>query len=679
MQFYKITAIMGGTDNEEYQEKKKRRPGNNGVLYDLGRLCERYTESFIDKGYLFVSNGQYDNDCNMGMVTREDLDVEFIATQFFLKAKVELSSLSVKEITLKELNQMLNDADRYDYIESDEDVLREFNLAPIANSRRSNRFGNYFDEDIIRESENETIYKLANTYFTRESFIPELDRIFMNKQDKYIVGHPVDYIIESDDERTQEGIKKLLLQALFNAKRINNRRYAEVDFDGTSDFSKTWIDALYSSCVGGAIVLTIGESEENDEEEISADYYYLEDLCTIIRRYSSDVLTILSMPRECNSLRLKIFEYIGSLSFIEIKEELAFNDEAVAYLKKRAKEYKIRVDKKLISSIEAERGYLVPELNGIFDEWYNQKLKNTIFSQYKDVSCAKNEMKNEKVKGNAYDELNSMIGLTSAKKVITQALDCYKAQKIFKDKGLKEDSFCNHMIFTGNPGTAKTTVARLFARILKDNQVVSKGQIIEVGRGDLVGKYVGWTAPTIKKKFKEASGGVLFIDEAYSLVDDRNGSYGDEAINTIVQEMENHRDDVIVIFAGYPDKMEGFLDKNPGLRSRIAHYVNFEDYDTDELCQIAEFIAAKKGLCFDDQAKNKIKGIMEQARTQEDFGNGRYARNLVEKAKMAQNSRLVHMDYESVTNEDIKRICEEDIEAPVTSKKTTNQIGFVTA
>ena len=125
--------------------------------------------------------------------------------------------------------------------------------------------------------------------------------------------------------------------------------------------------------------------------------------------------------------------------------------------------------------------------------------------------------------------------------------------------------------------------------------------------------------------------------------------------------------------------MEGFLDKNPGLRSRIAHYVHFEDYDTDELCQIADLVAAKKGLSFDEQAKNKIRGIMEKARTQEDFGNGRYARNLVEKAKMAQNSRLVHMDYEAVTNDDVKRICEEDIEAPVVSKKTTKQIGFITA
>ncbi len=677
MQFYKITALIKQNDTEDNNQNngRSRRPGTDAKIYNLARKCERYTADFIDKGYLFVSSGQYD-DFNMGMVIRADLDIEYLVSKFFSKNKIEYDSLKIKETTLREFNHMLGEADRFNFIESDEDILREFDLDNIANGRRWPRCDIYYDEDIIRDMDNEVIYKLAGTYFTRDSFLPELDRIFASKQKKYILGHPVDYMIESDDERTQEGMKKLLLQALYNSRRINNRRYAEIEFNGTLEFSKIWVEALYNSCVGGAVILNMELSGEDDEDEISADYYFLEDLCNVIRRHSSDVLTIISMPRESTRLRLKIFEYSGMLSFVEIKEKLAFNEEAVSYLKNRAKEYKIRSDKKLTSRIEDEHGYLIPELNGIFDEWYNSKLKSTIYSQYKEIGYSKIEVNNKKVKGNAYDELNSMIGLESAKKVINQALDCYKAQAIFKDKGLKVDSFCNHMIFTGNPGTAKTTVARLFSRILKDNQVISKGQIIEVGRGDLVGKYVGWTAPTIKRKFTEASGGILFIDEAYSLVDDRSGSFGDEAINTIVQEMENHRDDVIVIFAGYPDKMEGFLDKNPGLRSRIAHYIHFDDYNTDELCKISELIAEKKGLFFDDLAKTKIRGIMENVRTQEDFGNGRFARNLVEKAKMAQNSRLVHMNYEDVTGDDIKRICEEDVEVPISPRKISKTIGF---
>ena len=244
---------------------------------------------------------------------------------------------------------------------------------------------------------------------------------------------------------------------------------------------------------------------------------------------------------------------------------------------------------------------------------------------------------------------------------------------------MKNDHPAMHMIFTGNPGTAKTTVARLFARIMKENNLLSKGNLIEVGRGDLVGKYVGWTAPTIQKKFKEAQGSVLFIDEAYSLVDDRDGSFGDEAINTIVQEMENHRNDVVVIFAGYPDKMESFLQKNPGLRSRIAYHVPFSDYDTESLCEIAKLIAKQKGLKFTKEAFEKLYGLFDAARTGSDFGNGRFVRNVIEKAKMAQATRLLTMDFDSVGSKDITTITSEDIELPKASTKPkTKQIGFCT-
>jgi SpoVK/Ycf46/Vps4 family AAA+-type ATPase len=163
-----------------------------------------------------------------------------------------------------------------------------------------------------------------------------------------------------------------------------------------------------------------------------------------------------------------------------------------------------------------------------------------------------------------------------------------------------------HMVFTGNPGTAKTTVARLFARIMRENGLLSRGHLVEVGRSDLVGKYVGWTAPAVQKKFKEASGGVLFIDEEYSLATENAGSFGEEAINTIVQEMENRRDELVVIFAGYPDEMEKFLQSNPGLRSRIAFHVPFADYGTEELCQIAKYQASKLELRLTDDAVEKV-------------------------------------------------------------------------
>ena len=200
---------------------------------------------------------------------------------------------------------------------------------------------------------------------------------------------------------------------------------------------------------------------------------------------------------------------------------------------------------------------------------------------------------------------------------------------------------------------------------------------MEVGRSDLVAKYVGWTAKTVQEKFKAAMGGVLFIDEAYALADDRGGSFGDEAINTIVQEMENRREDLVVIFAGYPDEMEKFLDKNPGLRSRIAFHVPFSDYSADELCAIAKLIGKKKGVSFSEAAVKKLRAVFEAAQLQPDFGNGRYARNAVEQAKMNMASRLLTTDLAAVTKETLTTIEEADIDLPTVKKAVrTNVIGF---
>ena len=212
---------------------------------------------------------------------------------------------------------------------------------------------------------------------------------------------------------------------------------------------------------------------------------------------------------------------------------------------------------------------------------------------------------------------------------------------------------------------------------MKENGLLPRGDLYEVGRADLVGKYVGWTAKIVKERFRQAKGGVLFIDEAYSLSDGRDGLFGDEAINAIVQEMENHRDDTVVIFAGYPDEMEEFLSRNPGLRSRIAFHVPFPDYSAEELYQICGLIAGQKGLSLDPGTKEALMPILERAREQSDFGNGRYARNLIEKAMMKQSGRLMRLDSKSLTARHLSTLTAEDFEMPeVKPKQTVRRIGF---
>ena len=245
------------------------------------------------------------------------------------------------------------------------------------------------------------------------------------------------------------------------------------------------------------------------------------------------------------------------------------------------------------------------------------------------------------------------------------------------EKGLQRDNASLHMVFTGNPGTAKTTVARLFAEIIKDEKILSTGVFVEAGRADLVGEHVGATSPLVKKKFKEAQGGVLFIDEAYSLCDSYENGFGDEAINTIVQEMENHRNDVIVIFAGYPEPMKAFLDRNPGMRSRIAFSVEFDDYTVEELCEITKLMLSRKQMTITEAGMKKLKKNFESVKDSRDYGNGRFARKMLEEAEMNLAERICQMDETKIATEVLTTIEESDIPAiPLETKRQIKKIGF---
>ena len=294
-----------------------------------------------------------------------------------------------------------------------------------------------------------------------------------------------------------------------------------------------------------------------------------------------------------------------------------------------------------------------------------------------DVNTLEEGLKKERAIGTAKKELDEMIGLTTVKSVIQKAIASFKLKKICMDKGITKERASLHMVFTGNPGTAKTTVARLFAEIMKDEKVLPTGNFVEVGRAELVGDHVGATASLVKRKFKEAQGGVLFIDEAYSLCDSYENGFGDEAINTLVQEMENHRDDVIVIFAGYPDKMKNFLDRNPGMLSRIAFHVEFEDYSTKELCEITKLMLSKKQMTITDIAMEKLRMNYESAKTSSDYGNGRYVRKILEEAEMNLAERVSQFCESDITMQVITTLEESDIPEPGTMKcQEKKRIGF---
>ena len=240
-------------------------------------------------------------------------------------------------------------------------------------------------------------------------------------------------------------------------------------------------------------------------------------------------------------------------------------------------------------------------------------------------------------KAEALGQLDKLIGLEDVKAQVENLMSFARMQQYRKRQGMPDNHITLNMEFVGNPGTAKTTVARIIADIFYQIGLVSGDQLYEVGRADLVAEYTGQTAVKVKCLFEKAKGNVIFIDEAYSLVDPEQCSFGDEAITEIVKQMENNREDTIVIFAGYPKEMKAFMDRNPGLRSRVPFRIEFQDYTIEEMRKISEQMAKSAGFNIKKEAFSQIEDLCRQAPF--NAGNGRFCRNLVDHAVLSFSGR----------------------------------------
>ncbi|WP_018632596.1 CbbX protein [Neomegalonema perideroedes] len=254
-----------------------------------------------------------------------------------------------------------------------------------------------------------------------------------------------------------------------------------------------------------------------------------------------------------------------------------------------------------------------------------------------------------------------LIGLAPVKQRIRETAALLLVDRARRSLGLSQETPTLHMSFTGNPGTGKTTVALKMAGLLHRLGYVRKGHLVSVTRDDLVGQYIGHTAPKTKEILKKAMGGVLFIDEAYYLYKpDNERDYGQEAIEILLQVMENNRDDLVVILAGYADRMDRFFQANPGFRSRVAHHIDFPDYEDGELLRIADSMLDGQGYGFSPEAREVMTRYIAIRRAQPHFANARSIRNALDRARLRQANRLFSRDA-PVSAADLSTILPEDI------------------
>ena len=314
-----------------------------------------------------------------------------------------------------------------------------------------------------------------------------------------------------------------------------------------------------------------------------------------------------------------------------------------------------------VDNRSASEDSLEKELNSIIDDFYKkegiEKSDNTETSPFKP----------EEIRA----EIEKLVGLSNIKEDIEALMDFVKIQKLRQEHGLSGSSISLHTAFLGNPGTGKTTVARLMGEYFRALGVLKKGHIVEVSRADLVAEYVGGTAVKTNKVIDKALDGILFIDEAYSLAEGGENDFGKEAINILVDRMEKERDRLAVFLAGYTDRMEDFLKSNPGLSSRVSRKFYFKDYTGPELMQIFEMLMEKHQYTMDGECLKKMEhyfNFLYDIRD-EHFGNGRVVRNTLEKLIKAQSDRLA--EEENVTYEMLKTITMEDIEKALPVKDIT--------
>jgi len=607
---------------------------NEANAYATYKISERYERSkmtaIMAKETTLVLIGVIDN-----TVIAQN-NPETIIQAFLQDMKLEGKIRTVNETTARDFWKDISSSERSSEFEGNVSLVTNEDLW-IKYTPKLPR--DHFDEHMVDDSDASfdegPLYKTA--------LDNELKRIAHNTNSVF-VGHPVHYIIKAPVKRILGGIQNKLTQILFENHRLLSRHVMTFNYEESYRNENIFWDTAMTLSTGGCMVIDLAD---NDYQELGGFRLnqLMDEMIKFMHRYEHKVLFILRFVEDEGRVYQAFMERASGFSFVRIEPILMTYAQAVDLMTSEALRTNLNPEHFIPLLDKDQLLFSDAEVIELLSTHQGSLLKKQYFPEYSDVDVQQLKILNDQ-KGKAYKELMDLIGLDSVKSLIQRFVAHQNAQAHLLEIGMPELNLSRHTVFTGSPGTAKTTVARYVGKILKDQGILKNGDFIEVGRADLVAEYLGQTAVKVKNLFKKARGSILFIDEAYSLLDEKRGLYGDEAIATIVQEIENYRDEIVVILAGYPDLMEKFLSVNPGLKSRINFQVHFPDYNESELILIAHYLAAQQGYALSTEVVNHLSKLLREERSKPNFGNGRVVRNLLEEAILNHVARLYsHPDH----------------------------------
>lgn len=515
-------------------------------------------------------------------------------------------------------------------------------------------------EEKIKETKDEfmlkSFEKLEKLYITEQSKntlkkIIEYMRKYSEGIEKQYI--PFNMCIYSNNKETTYGIIDIISDAVTFFSYIKRGTTIETSFYNLEKTEQ--INEIYSR-ENSIIVLKDFEGLSAKEKEFKDRF--LHNMKEKLEENQKDFLTILiSKTPEIieqamqSDMIEKYFEFKIESTNIDVQDVY----QEVLNKLKESSQITDEASIKLLDYIAAT----YPKTNLSFPEYRDKLCNKILFS--KDQEITENDLpkyEQEKSMDEIFADLNNLVGLENIKQVLKDLVDLIELKNKTKDD-LKIKDINLHMVFLGNPGTGKTTVARIIAEMLYNLKYIKQNKLIEVSSKDLVAEYVGQTAPKTMAVIERALGGVLFVDEAYSLAseEESGNSFNKEAIATLIQAMENYRDNLVVIFAGYTKEMQAFLNANSGIVSRIGYTLDFKDYTSEELLKIFEGMVKKAGFSITKEACDEVVKVIDKYRNTKNFGNARFARNLYEKTiiKHASNTRgkKAKKDLKTIVKEDI--------------------------